>query len=176
MILRKIITMFKIIKCSISGVRFTNKLHSNIESFSKIYNKGKKFEIGKAYIRNNVLINTDENGSIIIKDNFFANRNSIISCRNKIIINENCCIGPNVCIYDHDHKYGENGLENGYELGYVIIGKNVWIGAGAIILKNTEIGDNCIIAAGTIVKGKYPSNSLIYNEKVTKIKELKTNK
>lgn len=43
----------------------------------------------------------------------------------------------------------------------LIIGENVWIGLNAIILKNTNIGDNSIVAAGSVVKGKFPSNVLI---------------
>jgi acetyltransferase-like isoleucine patch superfamily enzyme len=45
--------------------------------------------------------------------------------------------------------------------GRIKIGNNVFIGLNSIILLNTEIGDNCIVAAGSIVKGKYDSNSII---------------
>jgi len=42
------------------------------------------------------------------------------------------------------------------------LGKNVWVGWGAIILKGVEIGDHSIVAAGSVVlKGKYPDNALI---------------
>jgi acetyltransferase-like isoleucine patch superfamily enzyme len=42
----------------------------------------------------------------------------------------------------------------------VYIGKNVFVGLNVIILKGAEIGDNSIIAAGSVVKGKIPANSL----------------
>lgn len=45
--------------------------------------------------------------------------------------------------------------------GSIIIGNNVFVGLNAIILLNTEIGDNCIVAAGAVVKGKFASNSII---------------
>lgn len=45
--------------------------------------------------------------------------------------------------------------------GKIIIGNNVFIGLDVIILPGTVIGDNCIIAAGAVVKGKFSSNLVI---------------
>ena len=41
------------------------------------------------------------------------------------------------------------------------IGKNVWIGANVTILKDSVIGDNCVVGAGSVVKGKYRENTVI---------------
>jgi len=41
------------------------------------------------------------------------------------------------------------------------IGKHCWIGARCIILGNSEIGDNCVVGAGSVVRGKFPSNCMI---------------
>lgn len=43
----------------------------------------------------------------------------------------------------------------------VTIGNNVFIGTKAIILKGTTIGDNCIIGAGSVVKGVFPEGVVI---------------
>ncbi len=43
----------------------------------------------------------------------------------------------------------------------VRIGKNVWIGAGSIILDGTVIGDNCVVVAGSLVNRRYPDNVII---------------
>ena len=40
------------------------------------------------------------------------------------------------------------------------IGQNVWIGAGAIILPGVTIGDNSVIAAGSVVTKDVPENSV----------------
>lgn len=45
--------------------------------------------------------------------------------------------------------------------GQISIGNNVFIGMNSTILFNTEIGDNCVIAAGSVVKGKFQNNSII---------------
>lgn len=45
--------------------------------------------------------------------------------------------------------------------GTIRIGNNVCLGFNTVLLPNTEIGDNCIIAAGSVVKGKIPENSVV---------------
>lgn len=45
--------------------------------------------------------------------------------------------------------------------GRIIIGNNVFIGEGCIILLDTIIGDNCIVGAGSVVRGRFPDNSVI---------------
>lgn len=45
--------------------------------------------------------------------------------------------------------------------GKIKIGNNVFIGINSIILFNTTIGDNCIIGAGSVVRGHFPDNSVI---------------
>jgi len=92
----------------------------------------------------------------------------IISQRN-ISIGNHVTIGPNVVIYDHDHDYLSGA---GTICSAVAIGDNVWIGAGAIILRGSSIGRNCVIGAGSLVKSKIPDNILVYNTFETKQVEL----
>ena len=42
----------------------------------------------------------------------------------------------------------------------VIIGDNVFIGAEAIILKGSSIGENAVIGAGSVLSGNVPSNEI----------------
>lgn len=102
-------------------------------------------------------------GGIIEAVNFYINRNSMIVCRDKIIIGDGVTIGPNVCIYDHDHNL-ESGT-NVLKTGPIIIGDNVWIGAGCIILKGVTIGNNSVVAAGSVVTNSIDANKIYYNQK-----------
>lgn len=45
--------------------------------------------------------------------------------------------------------------------GKIKIGNNVFIGNSCTILPNTIIGDNCIVGAGSVARGKFPDNSVI---------------
>jgi acetyltransferase-like isoleucine patch superfamily enzyme len=51
-------------------------------------------------------------------------------------------------------------LEGGI-FGKITIGDNVCIGMDCIILLNTTIGNNCIVGAGSVIRGQFPDNSVI---------------
>jgi maltose O-acetyltransferase len=65
---------------------------------------------------------------------------------------DGCQIGPYVQILTADHPRDaglrRQRLENGKP---VRIGRNVWIGAGAIVLPGITVGDDAIIGAGSVV-------------------------
>jgi acetyltransferase-like isoleucine patch superfamily enzyme len=88
-----------------------------------------------------------------------------VGCKKKIQIGDNTAIGPNVLIFDHNHDYLSDDFRNNYICDDIIIGNNVWIGGGAIILAGSKIGDNSVIAAGTIVNTTIPSNTVYYNKR-----------
>ena len=133
---------------------------------------GKNLIIGKGFrTRNNVEINVRDNGLLEIGNSVFINSNTVITCRNSIKIGDDTIIGPNVCIFDNDHKI-ENGhaSHNEYECDEIIIGKNVWLGAGSIILKGVKIGDNSVISAGSVVVKDIPADSVLIQKKENTLK------
>lgn len=109
---------------------------------------------------------------------FIGNKTRIngayIHAQKKIHIGENSVIASGVNIldtnghevYSHDRTKGRDKPES------VIIGDNVWIGLNAIILKGTEIGNNSVVSAGSVVKGGFPSNSLIVGNPAKVVKTI----
>ena len=79
-------------------------------------------------------------------------------------------------IYDHDHKFGEDGIRSGYNTAPVMIEKNCWIGAGVIILRGTHIGEGSVIGAGCVVKGEIPPHSLVTADRSLSINPIKSKK
>lgn len=80
-------------------------------------------------------------------------------------IGDNTIIGNYVSIHPENHIYRNaqipirlQGVES---KGGVKIGQNCWIGAKVTILDGTIIGNNCIVAAGAVVKGIFPDNVII---------------
>lgn len=112
-----------------------------------------------------------KNGLLRIGSNSSINYNCIISCMEEIQIGNGVEFGPNVIVYDHDHDFRcDGGIKaNKYKTGFVSIGDNTWIGANTTILRSTKIGKNCVIAAGSIVKGNFPDNSIIIQKRETEI-------
>ncbi|MCR5421182.1 MAG: acyltransferase [Lachnospiraceae bacterium] len=108
----------------------------------------------------------ENGGKLMIGDDVGINSNCYIACHNSIEIGNNTIFGPGVVVVDQDHDYkAEGGLKaEKYKIGRVKIGKNVWVGANVVILRDTVIEDNAVIAAGSLVKGRVLSGK-IYREK-----------
>ena len=131
---------------------------------------------GRATIKENSFL-CAVGGNIVIGDYVSINKNATIVSRNKIVLGEGTSLGPNVCIYDHNHKFDENGhKKNEFKDAPIIIGKNVWIAANCCILKGAQIGDNSIIGAGCVISGDIPPCSLVTSGRDITIVPLVTRK
>lgn len=100
--------------------------------------------------------------NLTIEKGVFVNRffRCAVPGNSKVYIGEGTAIGPNVMI---ETAYHGVELKNRKETctKSVRIGKNVWVGAGSIILAGVEISDNSIIAAGSVVTENVGSNILV---------------
>lgn len=157
-------------------IKFGSRLEGNKFSVGKTTNikisKTGKIKIGKVILNENSFICASGFGRIIINDNVTINRNTIIVSKSEITIGEGTSIGPNVCIYDHDHTITTHGfVKDQFVSEKIVIGNNVWIASNVTILKGTKIGDNSIIGAGTVLKGIIPDNSIVYTMRKLVIKE-----
>lgn len=129
---------------------------------AKVRTQGGTVSIGNNVVfESNSYINSVSGGKVKIGNNVYFNRNCIIVGRDNITIEDNCMFGPNVCIYDHDHIYTRNGIENNFKKSSVIIEEGSWIAAGCIILRGTHVGKNCVIGAGVTLKGDIPDYSVV---------------
>lgn len=82
----------------------------------------------------------------------FMNYNCIVLDICRIDIGDFTQIGPAVQIYGADHPRDPALRLEGWESGKPVrIGKNCWIGGGAIILAGVTIGDDVIVGAGAVV-------------------------
>ncbi|MDO9382498.1 MAG: sugar O-acetyltransferase [Hyphomicrobiaceae bacterium] len=82
----------------------------------------------------------------------FLNFNCVILDVCEVHIGDGTQIAPAVQIYAADHPRDPAARRSGLELGRpVVIGRNVWIGGGAIILPGITIADDAIIGAGAVV-------------------------
>lgn len=82
-----------------------------------------------------------------------------------IEIGDDCIFGNYVSIHPENHNYADHTKpirdQGVNSVGGVKIGSNCWIGAKVTILDGTQIGNGCIVAAGAVVRGKFPDNVII---------------
>lgn len=152
---------------------FQGSYISLISPFSELtLDPGAVLIIGKRFkMRDGAKIRVRKNAYCKIGNNVSVSTNNIITCREKVIIGDNVQFSPNVMVYDHDHDFRvQGGIKMGqYKTAPIEIGNNVWIGANAVILRGTKIGNNAVIAAGAVVKGIVPANSVFIQKRQTKI-------
>lgn len=126
--------------------------------------------IGKELVtRENVTLRVD-GGTLHIGNKCFFNAGCSLTALSKITIGDGCQIAQNVVIVDHDHDYKKGW--GAYTSAPVCIGKNVWIGANCVILKGSQIGAGAVIAAGSIVRGEVPANTVFYQVRESKLKKV----
>ena len=89
---------------------------------------------------------------ISVGDNFFANFQCVLLDSAPITIGNNVLLGPGVHIYTVDHPRDAIKRREGLcSAQPVMIGNDVWVGAGAKILPGVCIGDGAIIGANALV-------------------------
>ncbi len=91
---------------------------------------------------------------------------------NAIEIGDGAFITRGAMLIAHDHsvyRLKDAPADNGK--GYIKIGKNAFIGAGAIILRNVTIGENAVVAAGAVVSKDVPSNTIVGGNPARVMKE-----
>lgn len=115
----------------------------------------------------------DYGNNIYFGNNCEVNMNCTFLDDNKIVIGDNALIAPNVQIYTAFHptsskdRFGEKKEDGTFEFcktqtAPVVIGNDVWIGGGAIIMPGVTIGDNVVIGAGSVVTRDIPSDKISY--------------
>ena len=89
----------------------------------------------------------------------YANFNLTLVDDTHIYVGDYTLIGPNVTIATAGHPILPSLREQAYQYNASVrIGKNCWIGAGAVILPGVTIGDNTVIGAGSVVTKEIPAN------------------
>jgi len=97
--------------------------------------------------------------NITIGNNFYANFDCVMLDGAEITIGDNVLFGPRVGIYTSNHAIdAQERVSGGCYAKPVVIGNNVWIGAGVHINQGVTIGDNTIIGSGSVVTKDIPAN------------------
>lgn len=120
----------------------------------------------------------DYGDSLSIGDRTFINTNfTLIDGANetqcKISIGEDCLIGPNVQLLAVSHDIEPNArlMKHNY-VDDIVIGNNVWVGGGVIVLAGVTIEDNCVVGAGSVVTKSLEGNSFYAGNPAVKIRDL----
>lgn len=92
-------------------------------------------------------------------EHVYANFNLTLVDDTHIYVGDHTLFGPNVVVATAGHPIDPSLREKAYQYNIPVhIGKNCWIGAGAVIVPGVTIGDNTVIGAGSVVTKDIPAN------------------
>ncbi len=95
--------------------------------------------------------------------NVYGNFNLTLVDDADIYVGDSTMFGPNVTVCTAGHPINAKLRKKIYQFNMPIhIGKNVWIGANAIIMPGVSIGDNSVVGAGAVVTKDIPANVVAY--------------
>ena len=114
--------------------------------------------------------------NISIGENFYSNVNLVILDEAPVRLGDNVFIAPNCGFYTAGHPIDATRRNKGLEYARPItVGNNVWIGAQVCVLPGVNIGDGCVIGAGSVVTRDIPARSIAVGNPcrvIRKIEEL----
>ena len=105
--------------------------------------------------------------------NVYAIFNLTLVDDSQIYVGDYTMLGPNVVIATAGHPLLPELREQGYQYNSPVrVGRNCWIGAGAVIVPGVSIGDNTVIGAGSIVTKDVPANCLAVGNPCRVLREI----
>ncbi|TPM87044.1 sugar O-acetyltransferase [Mesorhizobium sp. B2-3-3] len=121
------------------------------------------------------LIGKKVDDSVLLVPPFYATGGAGMRIGRNVFINQNCTfydlggldiaddvmIGPNVSLITSGHPL-EPSRRRGFTTARpIVIERNVWIAAGATVVGGVTIGENAVVAAGSVVTKNVPPNTLV---------------
>ena len=98
---------------------------------------------------------------ISVGRNVFINQNCTFYDLGGLDIADDVMIGPNVNIITSGHPIEPSRRREGVIAKPIVIERNVWIAAGATIIGGVTVGENSVVAAGSVVTKDVPPNTLV---------------
>lgn len=116
----------------------------------------------------------ESTSNVSMGDRVALGPNSILNANNAIILEDQVGSGCNLSIWTHGYHFGHSILD-GFPVSFdpIYIRKNVWLGFHVTLLPGVTIGENTIVAAGSVVTKALPDNCLAAGIPASPKKDLK---
>ena len=113
-------------------------------------------------------------GDVSWGEDVFFNVGCYLSVLEHLSVGDRCRFGERVSVHDEDHVFEPRGTDrSAYRTSPVVIGDDVWVGAGSIVLRGTRIGDGAVVAAGSVVRGEVLPYTLVAGTPARVVRELR---
>ena len=118
------------------------------------------------------------NAELVIGNRVSLNYRGIVSVAQSVRIGDDTLIAGDVAIFDNTTHPVSPARRLARapvmppEVASVVIGRNVWIGIHCIVMRGVTIGDNSVVAAGSVVTKSVPPNTVVAGNPATPVRQL----
>lgn len=144
------------LRAALSGGALRIGKSPNMRYLPRLRYRDGTIEIGdRLFTRCGVVLDA-QSGMIEIGNDVSINDYSILLGHGGVRIGDNTRIAAHAVIVSFEHSYEDPTIlirDQPIKKGRVVIGKDVWIGAGAKVLAGSNIADGCVIGANSVIKG-----------------------
>lgn len=144
--------------------------------------------VGNGFVCRGTLRREGFGGKITIGDNVYIGDYSVVSSGVSVVLEDGVTIAYNVSIFDNDaHPLEAEAraaqLRDIMTIGHdgpievpaapVVIERDAWIAAGAMVLKGVRIGAGAVVAAGSVVTRNVPPNTVVAGNPAVAVKDIR---
>lgn len=101
-----------------------------------------------AYIDDYSRLQASENAALHVGEYVYMNTNCRVVAAENVEIGAHTMLGPNVCVYDHDHEFDGQGVHGEVKASPVRIGERCWVAANSLVTRGVDIADKILIGGG----------------------------
>lgn len=100
--------------------------------------------------------------TMVFGDRVFIGRGCEFNILRGLSVGDDCLIASGCSFIDSNHGTDPQRPMNAQPLDTapIKLGRNVWLGAGCIVLKGVQIGDGAIIGAGSVLTKSVPAGEI----------------
>jgi acetyltransferase-like isoleucine patch superfamily enzyme len=110
-------------------------------------------------------------GDLVLADEVSIGAMSVLHCTERLELHDYVCTGERVTVIDSEKRHDGSDahfLRQGLRVAPVVVERNVFVGANAVITHGSRVGRNSVIGAGAVLTGgEYPPSSLIVGSPAT---------
>jgi acetyltransferase-like isoleucine patch superfamily enzyme/GT2 family glycosyltransferase len=115
-----------------------------------------------ALIYPGVYLETQGQGEIHLGDGVVLSRGVHIVAFARVTLGAGAMVGEYSSLRDANHRLSDTSIRHsGHDSAPIQVGRNVWIGRGAVVLKGVQLGDSCVVAANAVVTRNVPAGARV---------------
>lgn len=127
--------------------------------FQRVLRRHSKLDFNVNFTSTIFESNIEYNNDISTLASFAISGHCYFQAINGIKLGKNFLFAPGVKLISADHDFKNHA--NAIKEKPIIIGDNVWLGANVIILPGVEIGNDCVVGAGSVVTKSFKEENLV---------------